>query len=112
MEYHSYKEKLALTAQMTKKETDGQTPFEILKGEFFDIDVKEFQKQYGYDRLNSNIYGKEYQQKRIFTGILMTVLYLIYAGIYVLQKGNTGKSMGNSRGSGRYFSGRRKIKSG
>ena len=58
MEYHSYKEKLALTAQMTKKETDGQTPFEILKGEFFDIDVKEFQKQYGYDRLNSNIYGK------------------------------------------------------
>ncbi len=80
MEYHSYKEKLALTAQMTKKETDGQTPFEILKGEFFDIDVKEFQKQYGYDRLNSNIYGKEYQQKRIFTGILMTVLYLIYAG--------------------------------
>lgn len=80
MEYHSYKEKLALTAQMTKKETDGQTPFEILKGEFFDIDVKEFQKQYGYDRLNSNIYGKEYQQKRIFTGILMTVLYIIYAG--------------------------------
>lgn len=80
MEYHSYKEKLALTAQMTKKETDGQTPFEILKGEFFDIDVKKFQKQYGYDRLNSNIYGKEYQQKRIFTGILMTVLYLIYAG--------------------------------
>lgn len=78
MEYHSYKEKLALTAQMTKKETDGQTPFEILKGEFFDIDVKEFQKQYGYDRLNSNIYGKEYQRKRIFTGILMTVLYLIY----------------------------------
>lgn len=80
MEYHSYKEKLALTAQMTKKETDGQTPFEILKGEFFDIDVKEFQKQYGYDRLNSNIYGKEYQRKRIFTGILMTVLYLIYTG--------------------------------
>ena len=80
MEYHSYKEKLALTAQMTKKETDGQTPFEILKGEFFDIDVKEFQKQYGYERLNSNIYGKEYQKKRIYKGIVMTVLYLIYAG--------------------------------
>lgn len=80
MEYYSYREKLALAAQMTKEETDSQTPFEILKGESFDIDVKEFQKQYGYDRLNSNIYGKEYQQKRIFTGILMTVLYLIYAG--------------------------------
>lgn len=79
MEYYSYREKLALAAQMTKEETDSQTPFEILKGESFDIDVKEFQKQYGYDRLNSNIYGKEYQQKRIFTGILMTVLYLIYA---------------------------------
>lgn len=42
MEYHSYKEKLALTAQMTKKETDGQTPFAILKGEPIDINVKEF----------------------------------------------------------------------
>lgn len=63
MEYHSYKEKLALAAQMTRKETDGQTPFAILKGEPIDINVKEFQKQYGYERLESNIYGKEYQQK-------------------------------------------------
>ena len=31
MEYHSYKEKLALAAQMTREETDGQTPFAILK---------------------------------------------------------------------------------
>lgn len=80
MEYRSYKEKLALAAQMTKEETDSQTPFAILKGASFDIDVKEFQKQYGYDRLSSNIYGREYQQKRIFTGILMAVLYLVYAG--------------------------------
>ncbi len=80
MEYRSYKEKLALAAQMTKEETDSQTPFAILKGASFDIDVKEFQKQYGYDRLSSNIYGREYQQKRIFTGILVVVLYLVYAG--------------------------------
>ncbi|MDO4470870.1 MAG: HAMP domain-containing sensor histidine kinase [Bacillota bacterium] len=80
MEYRSYREKLALAAQMTKEETDSQTPFAILKGASFDIDVKEFQKQYGYDRLSSNIYGREYQQKRIFTGILVVVLYLVYAG--------------------------------
>lgn len=79
MEYRSYREKLALAAQMTKEETDSQTPFAILKGASFDIDVKEFQKQYGYGRLSSNIYGREYQQKRIFTGILMVVLYLVYA---------------------------------
>ena len=80
MEYHSYKEKLALAAQMTREETGGQTPFEILKGEPVDINVKEFQKQYGYERLESNIYGKEYQQKRIFTGIILSLCYLVYAG--------------------------------
>lgn len=85
MEYHSYKEKLALAAQMTRKETDGQTPFAILKGEPIDINVKEFQKQYGYERLESNIYGKEYQQKRIFTGIILSLCYLVYAGA-VLQE--------------------------
>lgn len=85
MEYHSYKEKLALAAQMTREETDGQTPFAILKGEPVDINVKEFQKQYGYERLESNIYGKEYQQKRIFTGIILSLCYLVYAGA-VLQE--------------------------
>lgn len=85
MEYHSYKEKLALTAKMTKTETDGQTPFAILKGEPFDVDVKEFQKKYGYDRLSSNIYGKEYQQKKILTGIIIVVIYFVYTGA-VLQE--------------------------
>ena len=69
---------------MTREETGGQTPFEILKGEPVDINVKEFQKQYGYERLESNIYGKEYQQKRIFTGIILSLCYLVYAGACLL----------------------------